>query len=212
MGTTADNLFGGATLYLFDGSNDSIAVPALLSNVTKFGIGCWVRFSGAQQCIFSHGQAGVFTNDILIGRSGSTGIVQVNSSADGSATFTWPDPTISLSPSHIVVNYDGTQATNATRLRVWINSREVTLTFAYTVPSTTSTIGSPLARIGEYGSAAAGWWLLGRMDDFRLSLQNFTDSEIFAWFCSGRNYDSVSAFASGGGMLLPRAQNGGYSA
>ena len=38
--------------------------------------------------------------------------------------------------NHIHMVYDGTQSTNATRLRVWINNNEQTLTFAGTIPAT----------------------------------------------------------------------------
>lgn len=64
---------------------------------------------------------------------------------------------------HVCVRYDGTQATNATRLRAWINGSEVTLTYAGTVPAALTDTATDLT-CGRTHNLAQQW--AGYVDEF----------------------------------------------
>jgi hypothetical protein len=95
---------------------------------------------------FSFGNSGSWANDITFFYFGSSLNFQVNNGADGGASLGY---TIG-SWSHISIVYDGTQSTDATRLKVYLNGVQQVLAFSYTVPATTSNVNFSNSALGVY--------------------------------------------------------------
>lgn len=76
--------------------------------------------------------------------------------------------------SHICVNYDGTQATDALRLRVFINNVQAPLTFVGSaIPSTTPTMAATATTLfGSGSNSALGWMRRFRVYASSLSAAN----------------------------------------
>ena len=75
--------------------------------------------------------------------------------------------------SHICINYDGTQATDALRLRIFINNVQATLTFVGTIPSTTPTMAATATTLfGSGSNSALGWMRRFRIYASSLSTAN----------------------------------------
>ena len=135
----------------FDGTNDYVSVAnttAILSNVNKFTVDTWFKLNNAalNNTIFSFGTGSNFANDILVGVYGNTFLAQVNNGGDGSATIAFS----STAWTNIQLVYDGTLTGNANRLKIYINGVLQTLTYSYTVPSTTGTTSQ--CGIGVYST------------------------------------------------------------
>jgi hypothetical protein len=155
-GPTYNSLNGGSIV--LSGVNDYINLsnkPLPLINVSQFTYSTFIKIiSGSTYgMFFSFGNDGFYANDITFYYYPTNGTLnfQVNNGGDGGASFAY---TIG-SWSHISVVYDGTQASNATRLKVYLNGILQTLTFdgGYTVPATTSSNVFTGAAIGIYSTS-----------------------------------------------------------
>jgi hypothetical protein len=151
-GPTYSSANGGSIV--FDGTNDYIdlsnrSLP--LINVSKFTYSTFIKItsSAALGMFFTFGNSSNYANDITFYYSSNTLYFQINNGGDGAGYFTY---TIG-SWSNISVVYDGTQSTNDTRLKVYINGVQQTLTFNYTVPATTSSTNFTGAAIGIYSTS-----------------------------------------------------------
>lgn len=75
---------------------------------------------------------------------------------------------------HFACIFDGTQATNATRLKTYINGQQMTLTYdATTIPATLPTN----TEVYDMGRVANVYWN-GMLDDFRLYSRPLSQAEI----------------------------------
>lgn len=158
--TTAD---GGALTFIGTTSSFvsqlTIASQGKLNGLSKFSIAAFVKTTSGQRTIYSYGQTGAFTSDILIAMQAGKLLIQVNNGADGSAEVAY---TVPSGYFHYAVVFDGTQTGNANRLKVYINGVLQTVTFGtYTVPATTGSPATRSSRIGSYGGSPAGWYLFG---------------------------------------------------
>jgi hypothetical protein len=190
-GPTFSSANGGSIV--FDGSNDYISIPAptsVLSNVSQFSYSSFVQFNTKSpygNAFFSYGQNAVFTNDILFAWDVGTSALffQVNNGADGNATYSYDTFNTWFNLS---VVYDGSLSGNSNRLKVYINSNQVTLAFNYTVPATTASPGSALCRLGTYASDNTNVWALnGRISNTLLYNRALTATEI------AQNYNAIKS-------------------
>lgn len=88
-------------------------------------------------------------------------------SAGTSATNGWTGSILSTATwYHVALVYDGTQTGNAGRLKIYFNGNSQTLTFAGTIPATTSSLlaGDPQ----KIGAQSTFWWN-GLLDEVRIS-------------------------------------------
>jgi hypothetical protein len=159
----AYNSGNGGTL-LFDGTDDYVNISPVvdLNNLSQFTFSSFVKFgSNNGRALFSYGNTGVFTTDILIFLNPGTLFVQVNNGTDGSATTSYTNLT---TYSNICLVYDGSLSTNADKLKLYINGILSTLTFdaLYTVPTTTANLTNPLCRLGSY-AVTNGLFLSGNI-------------------------------------------------
>jgi hypothetical protein len=151
-GPTYSSANGGSIV--LDGTNDYInlsnrSLP--LINVSQFTYSTFIKITGpggGVASFFSFGNSFAVVNDILFYYDNTNLCFQVNNGGDGQGSFAYTRG----SWSNISVVYDGTQSTNATRLKVYLNTIQQTLTFGYTVPATTSSVNFTGAAIGIYST------------------------------------------------------------
>jgi hypothetical protein len=117
---------------------------------------------------------------------------------------------------HIVIRYDGTQSTNATKLRAWINGSEATATILGTIPALLG--GSAGFDIGWDGS---GTYSVGSVDEVGVWDRLLTDAEIatlyagtpfpWGWANPDLKYEKVveEDLNVGTSMVWVTAPNGG---
>jgi hypothetical protein len=161
----ADTGAGGVRALDFDGSNDTIVVPRNMGGITVFTFSCWASSSSSQCALFSHSQSGQFTNDILFAWTGGNLFAQVNNGADGNGQVAY---TPSATWRHFVMVYNGAGANNSERLSIYLNGAQQSLTYTVTIPASAGSPASPTFNLNGYTASPPGWFLAGRMDDFRL--------------------------------------------
>jgi hypothetical protein len=181
MGTIADVSNGGSRCYDFDGTNDSITNSSLdLRNLTAMSWSAWVKDTKATSTIsamFSFGKLGSssYPDDIHFFQK-STVEAQVGNGADGSAFSV--NSSIKNSWQHIAIVFDGGGSGNSDRLQLFVNGTLAAMTYAYTVPASTSAITPYETRIGSYTGAPNGNYFQGLQDDVRVYHRALTQSEI----------------------------------
>ena len=175
----ADTSEGGSYAFDFDGANDYISNSSLsLAGLTEFSYSGWVYDSSASghRAIFSHGENADYNNDIYILNNNGAFNAEVNNGAAGNgnsslyAKNNW---------NHLAVVFDGSGATLADRLRYFLNGTEVTLTYTYNVPTSTSSVTPAHIEIGSFATYGGGlhFWQ-GKMDDIRVYTRTLTQAEI----------------------------------
>ena len=108
---------------------------------------------------------------------------QINNGADGSA-YTTRSYT-SLSWINICVVFDGSQATNQGKLKVYIDGVLENLTYGYTVPSSTSGTNWS-SYFGTY-AASSGWDLLGNIAFAHIYNRSLTAAEVLQNYNATKN-------------------------
>jgi hypothetical protein len=141
----------------FDQINDYISLPNMstyLMNKSKFTYETWIKVNNPAmadpylQTLFSFGNSGQYSNDIMFFITSNSLNIQINNGADGGCSL----PYSSTSWNNVCVVYDGTQTVNSDRIKVYINGILQTLTTTYTIPSTTANINTTNCGIGAYSS------------------------------------------------------------
>jgi Concanavalin A-like lectin/glucanases superfamily len=77
---------------------------------------------------------------------------------------------------HFAAVFDGTQATNATRLKVYVNGRPIALSYTGTIPANVSNPASTNQTYPFYYSATEVW--NGMVDDLRLYHRALSQNEV----------------------------------
>jgi hypothetical protein len=152
-----------------------------LANKTQFSFSMFVKITSSGSVIatlFSYGNFALSSTDIVFFYSPAnlTLNFQINNGVDGGADLAY---TIG-SWAHISVVYDGTQSTNDTKLKVYINAILQTLNFnTYTVPATTAN-ATYSSSIGAYTVASNGGHTLlgGNISQVSLYTKALSVSEI----------------------------------
>ena len=165
----SDTDAGGVRALDFDGTNDLIVLPALLINKTAFSLSMWFKTSDTRYGLFSHGVANAFTTDILIAFDSSLGLFfQVNDGTDGQGSLSYLN---TGNWAHLVAVFNGAGTGNSGRMQIYLNGSLQSLSFNYTVPSSTANISpaSAISGLAHYRMTVDSTWnLSGRLDDVRL--------------------------------------------
>ncbi|NOW96498.1 LamG-like jellyroll fold domain-containing protein [Mucilaginibacter sp. SG564] len=82
---------------------------------------------------------------------------------------------------HVAVVFDGTQSTNASKLKLYINGTLQTLTFSGTIPSSTSSTNAAAFLAGSETTASTNTYLSGKIDEIRVWNAALSQSTISAW-------------------------------
>jgi hypothetical protein len=185
-GVTYTATDGGA--FVFNGSTGyidmtTIASGAKLSNKSAIAWAGFVKTTNGQRTFFSYGASGGITTDTLFARTTAEIFGQVNNSSDGSALFT---NSAAAGYVHVAYVFDGSQTGNSDRLKIYLNGVLQALTYSYTVPATTASPSSPLARIGSYGTFPVWWFLNGSIASCLLFDKAITSGEVASLYNWGR--------------------------
>jgi hypothetical protein len=184
MDPASDWVISGGKLALdFDGGDDFVALPQLLGGVTRFSVSIWVSSNAAQAAYFSAGASSGITTDVLFAVTSSLLFAQVNNGTDGSATVSY---TPSLEWRMLSLVFNGNHSSNAEKLKIFVDGVEQTLSFNYTVPSSTANPASASMRIGSYVASPSTWFLNGRADDLRIYNRALTAGEVRQLWQIGR--------------------------
>lgn len=189
MGTVADASNGGTRAYFFDDVDDYISNTSLsLSGLSKFSYSGWIYDDDATSelsSVFSYAKLYSYSDDIYFFSYVGELRIQVNNGADGQGSATqWGKSQW----NHIAVVFDGTQSTNADRLKYYLNGSQVSLSYDYTVPSSTGSPATPKQiEIGRYAGFTTHYYS-GKQDDIRVFDRALTTSEITA-LASKRGYE-----------------------
>jgi archaellum component FlaF (FlaF/FlaG flagellin family) len=183
---------GNGGRLVFDGTNDYIALPINLplSNISEFTYSSFLNFTTSVYAIgtfFSFGLLTQAPNDILFAwvKSSSQLLFQVNNGLDGSALYNYT-PTSNW--INLCVVYNGSLSSNADKLKVYINSVQITLNFStYVVPSTTATIVNGNTSIARYESFPVDNYFLGTIGNVSLYNRALTDAEV------GQNFNAIKS-------------------
>lgn len=190
----ADTGSGGVRALDFDGVNDVITLTNLPVISTVATQSYWFK----RNATFSHGPfigfgvAGTDTNRFVI-QPWTDGNVYISFNGSVWAFFGSND----INWHHLLVQYDGSQAGNSSRVQVWLDGVAVSLSFTGTVPSSIGTytgyrIGRTFNGVDQFGS--------GRIDDIRIFPRNLSSTERTA-LASQRGYQPPAYTGLGGEVL-----------
>ncbi|MBB6108332.1 Putative glycoside hydrolase Family 18, chitinase_18 [Mucilaginibacter lappiensis] len=82
---------------------------------------------------------------------------------------------------HVAVVFDGTQSTNASKLKLYINGTLQTLTFSGTIPASTSSTNTAAFLAGSETTTSTNTYLSGKIDEIRVWNAALNQSTISAW-------------------------------
>ena len=172
-GPTFSNNNGGTLV--FDGVDDYVSVPkqTALVNASQFTIFTWMKRA-------------IFQSKVVI--------YQGNDSSADVAMELWNDENAyfevgngsnsygqvannSANWQQLVMIFDGTQSSNSTRLKVYINSISQTLVFNGTIPSTSGTSNSVFS-IGNTQGVGGGNFSTGNIASVQIYNRALSDQEV----------------------------------
>lgn len=173
---------GGATTGVpgvFDGAITTINTSKIdfaeilpIKSVSKFTVSQVLKFNEFTSAQYFFVTSPYVADSLIRMRVQSDNMyVTINNSTTSSASFS----TSSLSDStwyHITVAYDGTQATNDTKLRVYVNDVAKALSFTGTVPTTTS------SKASVYVGTLAASSIVGAIDEMLLSTDSYSAGRV----------------------------------
>lgn len=166
----------------FDGVNDDITIlnsAGLFNNVTTFTISTWVKFGGLSDYaqVISKGSSPDYYSIDLSGASegGNNDVEFCISNGADTCAYTSANIITTNRWYYITGVYDGSQPTNATRAKLYVNGVPQSLSFTGSIPTNTSTNINSL-----YFGASLGdsFFLNGTVDEAKLYNYPRTQKQI----------------------------------
>ena len=167
---------GGRYALDFDGVDDLVSFATIPALSTIASQSFWFRRGGISQHCPGMG-VGVIASSAnrFVIQVWNDGVIYVSFGGSNWGSFASND----LNWHHIAAVYDGSQSSNATRLRVWLDGSQVSLSYTGTIPAT---IGSyTTMRIGQtFAGAALGAdpFGIGLFDSAMIHNRIMPESEI----------------------------------
>jgi hypothetical protein len=143
----------------FDGTNDAVTgnVNSVLAGSASLCYEFWFKndtatFGATNRILFGTSNSGATAGWLVSALSGGKQITaDIFNGGITRGIYALSDITVW---NHIRVVYDGSQSTNATRLKMWVNGVQITFdSFAGTIPATIGTSGTPII-FGRFTIAA----------------------------------------------------------
>jgi hypothetical protein len=132
----------------FDGTNNQIDTGITLAGYTQATIAFWgFRANGLSRLTVGERSGSAGANGLILDCFTDGTLYAV--AANGSVTYGSMFVTAFTGWHHYLLQYDGRQASNATRLRLWINNIERSLSYTGTIPSSIGAT-SRTFKIGEW--------------------------------------------------------------
>lgn len=187
----------------FDGtSNATVTVGDInaLDGVQKFTIDAWIYRTGGTSYdgIVTKGSASVYGFDFVLGGavSGVDDLFFRVDSASGSYGYTTSNLITTNAWHHIVAAFDGTQTGNGSKMQIWIDGVQQTLTFVGTIPATTKSDATNVT-IGGYVYNAN--YFTGIIDEVKISsvaTSGYADTTVNEMYRMGREHRLSRAVTS----------------
>ena len=152
----------------------SLGTTQVLSSVSAFTLCGWVNQNviGTHDRIFFQHEDG--DNNIILQTDGGPVMeIFVENGGDGYGSFDYSTVVSAHSWHHVAVVFDGSQATNATRLLLYIDGVPMALAFTGTIQATTPDLTGDIAVIGT-----PTFSFDGRLYDFRIYSVPLSRQEI----------------------------------
>lgn len=154
----------------------------------------WVKVgtAGGYRTLFSKYDSNSLRFEISLGNSAEYGddlglVVSVN----GASPFT--APTLAVGEwAHVAVVYDGSQATNADRIKVYVDAVAKSMTGGGTIPATLGSLATASAAIASRSSGGVEW--VGDIDDVALFDFALSASQVSTLFAA--NGGAVAALTA----------------
>lgn len=162
----------------FDGINDSISTTAsILNNVSNFSISLWVNptsFGGWKGIIGK----GLGDNNVITiqAHTGGQMFVDVDNGVSNSFGNTSAGVLSTGQWYHLVMTYDGNGATNADKLKLYVNGTNTALSFTGSIPAQTGGTNTGILYIGQLGYASN--YFNGLVDDVRIYSHTLSPIEV----------------------------------
>ncbi len=187
--TTASTAWGNGTTgkfnssLNFDGTDDRVAISNFQFPISnQFSISQWLNVQTLATNKAIIGKWGSSQNNILL-KSDDTNSNQLKICLASSLTDNCTNYATTTDANLVAANwqnvqlvYDGSQASNALKLKLFLNGVQKTLTFSGTIPATLATSTASL-EIG--GNASLGTYFSGRIDEVRIYNYALTKEQIF---------------------------------
>lgn len=194
-----DTSNGGVRVLDFDGGNDHVRCGNVssLNGLSQMSISCWVGRNatlGSFQVFLARGSSDSSRIELMTSFDANGLLIAIG---NGANTYNYTSSAIFSTLNqlrHICVLFDGTQATDANRLKVYIDNSQVSVVYATSLPTTTPT-NSAVLTLGA--QSYPNLYAKMRMDDIRFYNRILTTAEI-ANLYSKRGYEPPLA----GGRLL----------
>ena len=172
-GPTFSNNNGGSIV--FDGVDDYVSVPkqTALVNASQFTIFTWMKRETFQKKVVIY-QGDNSSNDVAMELwNDENAYFEVGNGSNSYGSIA----NNSANWQQLVMIFDGTQSSNSTRLKVYINSRLQTLSFSGTIPSTSGTSNSVFS-IGNTQGIGGGNFSTGNIASVQIYNRALSDQEV----------------------------------
>jgi hypothetical protein len=176
-------LLAGGNCLNFTGTNNYVNCGNLtaLNGASRFTVETWVyleSFDSFKAIFAKYADAnnGIELQIAATHNSTNTALTVLARNGASTSGTTAGLPVFLQQWSHIAVVFDGTQTGNASRLKLYVNGIQQTLSFSGTVPATTSSNTAPFLLGGE--TTVAPNHFSGMMDDARIWTTARTQSQI----------------------------------
>lgn len=165
------DISGGRYALGFDGTDDKVLASHRLGTaVSKCTLAIWMRKLASGDVVISS-----IGSETTLSRFHISWFSDGNiywTVENGSATFGQVSQSFSSDWKHYVLQYDGAALSNETRLKAFVDGKQLSLTYNGTIPATA--ISNSVVTIG----AGSGVFSKGQIDDVRIYDRPLSDSEI----------------------------------
>jgi len=197
----------------FDGQDAYVdcGVISTLQSASEFTMSCWLNSSNItiRQGVLKWYFSAAYWLELSITPTSELQMVIANGAL---ATRGVSASSIVLSDTwyNVVIIYNGSGATNADRLKIYLNGTDLSLTFTGTIPTNTSTLNGSTFRIGQ--RFVASDYFLGNIDE--VSIFDYAISIGEVWDGSGipsdlANLNPISWWRMGDGDTYPTITDNG---
>ena len=195
----------------FDGADDYVGGidSSQFAGASKISISVWAKYQGGNRFIIS--TEGSANNQFMINTWAGTLYWQVRNGSVTYGSFSFSGLLNVGDWFHLVCTFDGTQSTNADKVKMYFNGTPKTLSFSGTQPTTiSSSIGDiDIGRQSTYGS---NYWL-GNIDDVSIYSSALSASDVTDIYNNGKPKDEssrsniVSYWRMGDNNVFPKIPN-----
>jgi hypothetical protein len=172
-GPTFSSANGGSIV--FDGVDDYVSVSkqAALVNASQFTMCAWMKRANASSKVIIY-QGASLNDDVAFELWDDGNVYFEVGNASNSYGYT---ANTSVNWQQLVMVFDGTQSSNNTRLKTFINSTPQNLLYVSTIPSTSGPSNSVLS-IGNSQGVGGGNFSTGNIASVQIYNRSLSDSEV----------------------------------